>query len=196
MVILLILLWDVTITEPVDLVCIYVAAGSAVFIHQLSKRRSQVCLPTNDIIWQMGIHYWAQSLQVVHLSGTTLVQDSSWNEQLNSSSSLVGPAQAPRWVQLIPEQICMVYSVWCVQQPLCGEVIPSGCDIFFSWYPCSHMEASPAGPVMHLLWTIMYMSLQNPFKKLKGSIQKVMFHPLRPFFFVAVSQYQHYVYWW
>ena len=58
-----------------------------------------------------------------------VVQDSSWNEQVNSSSSLVGPAQAPwwaqlklQWAQLIPEQICMVYSVWCVQQPLCGEV--------------------------------------------------------------------------
>ena len=30
---------------------------------------------------------------------------------------------------------------------------------------------------------------QNPFKKLKGSVQKVMFHPLRPFFFVATQTY-------
>jgi len=121
-----------------------------------------------------GTHYWAQSLQVVHM-WYMVVQGSSWNEQLNSSSFLVGPVQAPlwaqlklrggpnssslvgpaqapwwaqlklpggpsssslvgpaqapwwaqlklQWAQLIPEQICMVYSVWCIQQPLCGEV--------------------------------------------------------------------------
>lgn len=28
---------------------------------------------------------------------------------------------------------------------------------------------------------------QNPFKKIKGLVQKVEFHPIRPFFFVAVS---------
>lgn len=81
-----------------------------------------------------------------------VVQDSSWNEQLNSSSSLVGLAQAPWWAQLIPEQVCMVYSVWCVQQPLCGEVIPSGCDIFFSWYPCSHIWKQ----VLLVQWCICY----------------------------------------
>jgi len=179
-------------------VCVYVAAGSAVFIHQLSKRRSQVCLHTNDIIWQMGgTHYWAQSLQVVHM-WYMVVQGSSWNEQLNSSSFLVGPAQAPLWAQLKlrggpnssslvgpaqapwwaqlklpcgPSSSSLVGPaqapwwaqlklpggpsssssgpssfqnrfVWCtvygVSNSLCVErVIPS--DIFFSWYPCSHI---------------------------------------------------------
>ena len=28
---------------------------------------------------------------------------------------------------------------------------------------------------------------QSPFRKLKGSVQRVAFHPLKPIFFVAVS---------
>lgn len=55
-------------------------------------------------------------------------------------------------------------------------------DYFATVVPDAHNNAV-------LIHQLSKRKTQNPFKKSKGLIQKVLFHPSRPFFFVAVSGY-------
>ncbi|KXN87873.1 Ribosome biogenesis protein ERB1 [Leucoagaricus sp. SymC.cos] len=85
-------------------------------------------------------------------------------------------------------------SSWSIDTPLLSVHLPSssGTPTQIAWHRRGDYAASVStGGVQNGVWIhqISRRHSQAPFKKVKGSVQAVLFHPTKPHFFVATQQY-------
>ncbi|KAF9485377.1 ribosome biogenesis protein ERB1 [Pholiota conissans] len=85
-------------------------------------------------------------------------------------------------------------SAWSIDTPLLTiNLIPSsGLPTHFCWHRKGDYLASVStGGLQSNVWIhqLTRRHSQSPFKKIKGAVQSVLFHPLKPHFFVATQQY-------
>ncbi|KAF8974583.1 ribosome biogenesis protein ERB1 [Flammula alnicola] len=85
-------------------------------------------------------------------------------------------------------------NTWSVDTPILTVNLPpsSGLPTHFCWHRRGDYLASVStGGTQGGVWIhqITRRHSQSPFKKIKGAVQSVLFHPLKPHFFVATQQY-------
>ncbi len=66
-------------------------------------------------------------------------------------------------------------------------ILPGGTSIVFIHHLSKRRSQVEDKLIIMFMRSDLLFLFQNPFKSLKGLVQKVIFHPSRPFFFVAVS---------
>ncbi|KAG2013904.1 WD repeat/BOP1NT protein [Coprinopsis cinerea AmutBmut pab1-1] len=85
-------------------------------------------------------------------------------------------------------------SSWSVEQPILSLNLPpsSGLPTQISWHKKGDYIATvSSGGAQNGVWIHQFTRRhsQAPFKKIKGAVQQVLFHPIKPHFFVATQQY-------
>jgi WD40 repeat protein len=94
-------------------------------------------------------------------------------------------AQGIRLVLNHPKQVTHV--TWHKKGDYFASVSPQGTQFLFPYRLTSLRSFCAGDSASVLVHQLSKQRTQNPFKKSKGIVQKVVFHPSKPLFFVAVS---------
>ncbi|TFK76121.1 BOP1NT-domain-containing protein [Pluteus cervinus] len=155
--------------------------------------------------WQfegrIGLIEWCPRLDVSYfVVGTEeklhfLIPPNITNAVLSLTQSLLAPSSLPpppnptpiKWNSVSPNH-------WSLDKPILTLALPdsSGLPIQAHWHRKGDYLATVSNSKTHGGVWIHQLSRrhsQAPFKRIKGTVQAVLFHPLKPHFFVATQQY-------
>ncbi|KAF8639737.1 hypothetical protein AX17_000999 [Amanita inopinata Kibby_2008] len=118
------------------------------------------------------------------------------SSSLSVTQALLAPATLPpapsvpssvKWESVAP-------SLWTLDKPILTVKLPAstGIPAQIAWHRRGDYFATvSSGGVQGGVWIhqVTRRHSQAPFKKIKGTVQLVLFHPLKPHFFVATQQY-------
>ncbi|KAG6890935.1 Ribosome biogenesis protein erb1 [Termitomyces sp. Mi166 len=118
------------------------------------------------------------------------------NSVLSLTQALLAPSSLPP-APATPSPVKWVTpptTAWSIDAPILTANLPpsSGLPIQLTWHRKGDYLASVStGGTQSGVWIhqVPRRHSQAPFKKVKGTVQMVLFHPLKPHFFVATQQY-------
>ncbi|CAA7260169.1 unnamed protein product [Cyclocybe aegerita] len=111
----------------------------------------------------------------------------SLTQSVLAPTTLPPPATTPSPVKWVTPPS----SSWSLETPIVTIHLPStsGTASNFSWHRRGDYLASVSTGGSVWIHQVTRRHSQAPFKKIKGAVQAVLFHPLKPHFFVATQQY-------